>query len=159
MLETSVDVLQPRLTGRVGGGCTFGEVDRATGPHGLTVPLGIVSTTGVGGLTLGGGMGYLTRARGLSIDNLLEAEVVLADGLLVTASPTSHPGLFWALRGGWRLANDGHKMSAGSALFTATGQAAGVARASWIRLSHRKHHPPGLPAPGATPAAKPMQAG
>jgi FAD/FMN-containing dehydrogenase len=55
MLETSVDVLQPRLTGRVGGGCTSGEVDRTSGPHGLAVPLGIVSTTGVGGLTLGAG--------------------------------------------------------------------------------------------------------
>jgi hypothetical protein len=85
---------------RVDAGCTSGDVDHATHPFGLAVPSGIVSTTGVAGLTLGGGTGYLTRKHGLTIDNLLEADMVLADGTFVTASETRHADLFWAIQGG-----------------------------------------------------------
>ena len=87
-------------TVRVDGGCTWGDVDHATGAFGMATPSGFMSTTGVGGLTLGGGFGYLSRRFGLSIDNLLSADVVLADGSFVTASHDSHQDLFWALRGG-----------------------------------------------------------
>jgi FAD/FMN-containing dehydrogenase len=96
----SVRVDPPSRTVRVDAGCTSGDVDHATHPFGLAVPFGIVSTTGVAGLTLGGGTGYLTRKYGLTIDNLLEADVVLADGSFVMASKSQHPDLFWALRGG-----------------------------------------------------------
>jgi FAD/FMN-containing dehydrogenase len=89
-----------RRTVRVDAGCTSGDVDHATHAFGLAVPFGIVSTTGVAGLTLGGGTGYLTRKHGLTIDNLLEADLVLADGSVVTASKDQHPDLFWAIRGG-----------------------------------------------------------
>ncbi|WP_303310061.1 FAD-binding oxidoreductase [Hymenobacter sp. BT730] len=84
----------------VEGGCTLGDVDHATHAFGLALPGGIISTTGVAGLTLGGGLGYLTRQYGLTIDSLLEADVVLADGRLVKASAEHNPDLFWALRGG-----------------------------------------------------------
>jgi hypothetical protein len=87
-------------TVRVGGGSTWGDVDHATHAFGLAVPSGIISTTGVGGLTLGGGMGHLTRQYGLTIDNLLAADVVLADGRFVVASAKENPDLFWAIRGG-----------------------------------------------------------
>ena len=85
---------------RVGGGATLGDVDHATYPFGMAVPGGVISTTGVGGLTLGGGLGYMTRSAGFTIDNLLSADVVLADGRQVTASDYQHEDLFWALRGG-----------------------------------------------------------
>jgi len=87
-------------TVRVGGGNLWGEVDHATHAFGLAVPAGIISTTGVGGLTLGGGVGHLSRKYGLTIDNLLEADMVLADGSFVTVSAHQNEDLFWAIRGG-----------------------------------------------------------
>jgi FAD/FMN-containing dehydrogenase len=87
-------------TVRVGGGCTWGEVDHAAHAFGLATPAGIISTTGVGGLTLGGGIGHLTRKHGLTIDNLLAADMVLADGSFVTVNAEENEDLFWAIRGG-----------------------------------------------------------
>lgn len=93
-----VDVEQQTV--RVGGGNLWGEVDHATHPFGLAVPAGIISSTGVGGLTLGGGVGHLSRKYGLTIDNLLEADMVLADGSFVTVNENKNSDLFWAIRGG-----------------------------------------------------------
>src|SRR5947209_18345979 len=87
-------------TARVEGGCTWGEVDHATHAFGLATPSGFISTTGVGGLTLGGGIGYLSRTLGLTLDNVLSVDLVLADGSFVTASAQEHADLFWAIRGG-----------------------------------------------------------
>ncbi|MCR6636871.1 FAD-binding oxidoreductase [Devosia sp.] len=87
-------------TVRVGPGCTTGDVDHATHAFGMAVPFGIISTTGVAGLTLSGGHGYLSRQYGLAVDSLMEADVVLADGSFVTASETQNADLLWALRGG-----------------------------------------------------------
>jgi FAD/FMN-containing dehydrogenase len=84
----------------VEGGCNWGEVNDGLQPHGLAATGGFVSITGVSGLTLGGGLGWLVRKHGLALDNLLSAEVVLADGRLVTASARENDDLFWAIRGG-----------------------------------------------------------
>src|SRR6201989_1433698 len=87
-------------TAWVEAGCTLGDVDHATHAFGLATPSGIFSTTGIGGITLGGGLGHLTRQYGLAIDNLLEANVVLANGSVIKANAVTNPDLFWALKGG-----------------------------------------------------------
>ena len=96
----AVEVNESTREARVGAGATLGDLDAATQMHALATPLGINSTTGVAGLTLGGGWGWLSRRLGLTIDNLLEAEIVTAAGEQVTASERDNPDLFWAIRGG-----------------------------------------------------------
>jgi FAD/FMN-containing dehydrogenase len=98
MRAVSVDLVDS--TALVQGGALWGDVDHETQAHGLATTGGIVSHTGVGGVSLGGGIGWLMRKRGLAVDNLLQAEVVTAEGDIVGASASDHPDLFWALRGG-----------------------------------------------------------
>jgi hypothetical protein len=98
MRSTTVDPVGHTV--RADAGCTWGDVDHATVAFGMATPSGFLGSTGVAGLTLGGGIGYLSRRFGLTVDSLLSADVVLADGTCVTASEHSHPDLFWALRGG-----------------------------------------------------------
>ncbi len=96
----SVQVDPQAKIAQVSGGCVWGDVDHATHAFGLAAPSGIISTTGVGGLTLGGGIGHLSRKWGLTIDNLLSVDMVLADGSFVTANDQQNQDLFWAVRGG-----------------------------------------------------------
>src|SRR5688572_23218357 len=96
----TVEVDPAAKLARVAAGCTLGDVDRATQEHGLAATLGFVSLTGVAGLTLGGGFGYLTRRFGWTVDDLEEVEIVTADGTVRRASRTENDDLFWALRGG-----------------------------------------------------------
>jgi FAD/FMN-containing dehydrogenase len=102
VVERVVDAPRLLVIGivRAEGGCTWAELNDATGAHGLATTGGIVSTTGIGGLTLGGGLGHLARRCGLTCDNLLSADVVTADGTFVTCSGDHETDLFWALRGG-----------------------------------------------------------
>ena len=99
-LMRSIQVDPDKKTVRVSAGCLLSDLDKETQAHGLAVSGGIVSHTGVAGLTLGGGFGWISRKHGLSVDNLLSAEVVTADGSVVRASSTENPDLFWGLRGG-----------------------------------------------------------
>ncbi|WP_338414204.1 FAD-binding oxidoreductase [uncultured Sphaerotilus sp.] len=99
-LFKAIEIDPAARTARVGAGCLLREIDAATHAHGLALPMGINGTTGIAGLTLGGGIGYLSRQYGLTVDHLLSADVVLASGEAVTASANEHPDLFWALRGG-----------------------------------------------------------
>ena len=98
MNDVSIDTKTNSVT--TGGGCTLGDIDTASHPFGLAVPAGIISETGIGGLALGGGVGWLVRKYGMTCDNLISAEVITADGEIVMASETENQDLFWGLRGG-----------------------------------------------------------
>ena len=98
MREVTVDAEHELV--HAGGGCLLGDVDEATAPHGLIVPAGIMSETGVAGLALGGGIGWFSRKHGLTCDQFVSLELVLASGEVINVSATEHPELFWALRGG-----------------------------------------------------------
>ena len=103
-LMNGVFVDPVRKIAMVQGGALLGDVDRETQLYGMAVPFGVVSKTGIAGLTLGGGYGHLRRKYGLTIDNLISAEMVLADGSFIHVSENSYPDLFWAIRGGrWEL--------------------------------------------------------
>src|SRR5688572_28744538 len=97
---SEVQVDAAAMLAKVGGGCRWHDVDHATHAFGMATPNGLISTTGVGGLTLGGGIGHLSRRFGLTIDNLLSADMVLADGSFITADRERNEDLFWAVRGG-----------------------------------------------------------
>ncbi|MCB0128826.1 MAG: FAD-dependent oxidoreductase, partial [Caldilineaceae bacterium] len=99
-LMRGVRVDREKCTVHAQGGATWGDVDRETQVFGLATPGGVVSTTGIAGLTLGGGLGWLRRKHGLSIDNLVSVDIVTADGECRTASESQHSDLFWAIRGG-----------------------------------------------------------
>ena len=96
----AIEVDAENRTATIGGGALLGDVDTATNAHGLATPAGIIASTGAGGLMLGGGIGHLSRGFGLSIDNILGAQVVLADGSVVEANENENPDLYWAIRGG-----------------------------------------------------------
>lgn len=119
----------------VGAGCRWGDVDRAAAPYDLAVPAGVVSHTGVAGLTLGGGAGYLTRLRGVTVDHVAEIEIVVADGRILTASATENPDLFWALKGA------GHNFGVATRFVFRTVTVPGLAtvRQALFAASDRKH--------------------
>ena len=128
-------------TATVQAGCTLGDVDRETQLHGLAAPLGFISEVGVAGLTLGGGLGYLTRRFGWTVDNLLEVEIVTADGSVRRASRDENADLFWAIRGAG--ANLGIVMSFTFRL--ARGRPDRLRRADRLALRARRRDPEGLP--------------
>lgn len=99
-LMNRIEVDPDRAIAHVGGGATWAMLDAVTQAHGLAAPGGVVSSTGIGGLTLGGGFGWLSRKHGLAVDNLIAADIVLANGETVTARADENPDLFWAIRGG-----------------------------------------------------------
>src|SRR5690606_32075173 len=96
----AIEINAGESTGKIEPGNTLAEIDKVTHEYGLALPSGIIGSTGIGGITLGGGMGYLSRKGGLTIDNLIEVEIVLATGKVVIANASLHPDLFWAIRGG-----------------------------------------------------------
>jgi FAD/FMN-containing dehydrogenase len=161
----AVDVHPAARTARAQAGALWADVDRETQAHGLAVPGGQISHTGIAGLTLGGGIGWLSRLYGLTIDNLLSIDLVTADGRLLTASATEHPDLFWGLRGGsgnfgivvsfeYRLHEVGPLVLGGPLLYDLDDAAAALRNARdvfadapddislWLALTHVPPHAP-----------------